>query len=397
MRRGRRKASRPGRTVAGVILASLLSLGLLTGLGVVLAYNHWNSNVDQVPIGDRVKNRPAAKTKAINILVMGSDTRDGKGNDVDGESGGGLSDTTMLFHLSADRTFAYGISIPRDAAVMRPSCYREDGSEIPASTDYVKWNEAYAAGGPFCTIQQFEQLTDIRIDNYLLVDFNQFKDMVNALDGVEVCLPQDIDDDEHDIHLEAGTRVVQGDEALAYFRVRYGISGGIDPNRTRRQQAFIGSMISRALTAGILARPDKVLSFMNAATSSLQTNFKGIAPMADLAFNARKVGADNIKFVTTPWTFSDKVSAGIEWTEDVERLWALARDDKPLTAEFRKDALSAGDGPEGASSDSSSDASEPGTPDGSSSGTPGESTGPVAPGDPDGLSASGREAAGLCT
>ncbi|KRA38478.1 hypothetical protein ASD81_07585 [Nocardioides sp. Root614] len=229
------------------------------------------------------------------------------------------------------------------------------------------------------------------------MDFNQFKDMVDALDGVEVCLPQDIDDNEHDIHLDAGTRVVHGDEALAYFRVRYGISGGIDPNRTRRQQAFIGSMISRALTAGILARPDKVLSFMNAATSSLQTNFKGIAPMADLAFNARKVGADNIKFVTTPWTFSDKVSAGIEWTEGVERLWALARDDKPLTAEFRKDALSAGDGTDGTSTDPSAPGSASATTDGSSAGTPRESTGPDGSGGSDGLSTSGREAAGLCT
>ncbi|WP_156391655.1 MULTISPECIES: hypothetical protein [unclassified Nocardioides] len=121
-----------------MILASLLSLGLLTGLGVVLAYDHWNSNVNQVPIGDRVKHRPAARTKAVNILVMGSDTRSGEGNGVDGEAGGGLSDTTLLFHLSADRTFAYGISIPRDAAVMRPTCYREDGSEIPATAGYVK-------------------------------------------------------------------------------------------------------------------------------------------------------------------------------------------------------------------------------------------------------------------
>lgn len=397
MPRAQRKAPQPGRTVARVILASLLTLGLLTGLGVVLVYYHWNSNVYRVPIGDRVKNRPAAKTKAINILVMGSDTRDGEDNDIDGESGGGLSDTTMLFHLSADRTFAYGISIPRDTAVVRPTCYREDESEIPASTGYVKWNEAYAVGGPFCTIQQFEQLTDIRIHRYLLVDFNQFKDMVDALDGVEVCLPQDIDDPEHDVHLKKGTHVLEGDEALDYVRVRYGISGDIDPNRTRRQQAFIGSMISRALTAGILARPDKVFSFMNAATSSLQTNFKGIAPMADLAFAARKVGADNIKFVTTPWTFSDKVSSGIEWTDAVERLWTLARDDRPLTAEFRKDALSAGDGTAGASVDTSTPASESATSDGSSSATTSSSPDPDGAGDPDGLSSSGREAAGLCT
>jgi LCP family protein required for cell wall assembly len=231
--------TRPGRTIARVIAASLLSLAVVTGLGVVLIYDNWSGNIDRVSMGDQVKHRPpkaevTGPQEPMNILVMGSDTRLGEGNGRDGETGGGVSDTTILFHLSADREFAYGISIPRDTAVMRPACYEPDGSEIPAATTYDKWNAAFAIGGPFCTVQQFEQLTDIRVDNYLVVDFNQFKDMVNALDGVEVCIPQDIHDPDHDVHLEAGTRELRGEEALDYVRVRYGISGGIDPNRTRR-------------------------------------------------------------------------------------------------------------------------------------------------------------------
>ena len=95
-------------------------------------------------------------------------------------SGGG-SDTTILLHLSADRKRAYGVSIPRDSMVDRPAC---DHGAIPAQ-DYAQWNAAYAIGGPACTIQQFEQLTGIRIDHYLVVDFAGFKDMVDAVDGVE--------------------------------------------------------------------------------------------------------------------------------------------------------------------------------------------------------------------
>lgn len=408
--RGRRKAPQPGKTVFKVIASSLLSLGLLTGIGVVVLYNNLNGNIDHKEIAAQLGNDRPAKEKVagpqepLNVLVMGSDSRAGKGNGIDGESGGGLSDTTILFHLSANRKFAYGISIPRDSAVMRPTCYKEDGSEIAGTSGYVKWNEAFAAGGPACTWRQLEQLSGIRIDNYVVVDFNQFKDMVNALDGVEVCIPEDIDDPNHQVHLKAGTREIHGKEALTYVRARYRIGDGTDPNRTRRQQAFIGSMINKALTAGMLARPDRLIRFMNAATSSLQTDFDGIAQMVDIAATAKGIGADNIKFVTTPWVYSDKVSAGIEWTPEVQKLWRLVRKDKPLTAEFLKDALSAGDSPDGTpsaggtGSSSTGGASSTATDKASDEATD-KATDPATNGTTDGssgLSSEGRAAAGLC-
>lgn len=409
---GRRKAPRPGRTVFRVILSSLLSLGLLSGVGVVLLYNNWNGNIVQEDLGRQLgSDRPekaevAGEQEPLNILVMGSDSRSGKGNGIDGESGGGLSDTTILFHLSANREFAYGISIPRDTAVMRPTCYREDNSEIPAATEYSKWNAAFATGGPACTIRQLEQLSGIRVDNYVVVDFNQFKDMVNALDGVEVCIPEDINDEVRNIYLKAGTREIKGNEALTYVRARYRIGDGTDTNRTRRQQAFIGSMINKALTAGMLARPDRLLSFLNAATSSLQTGYS-FAQMVDLAATAQGIGADNIKFVTTPWGGTDKVSGGVEWTPEVRKLWRLVRQDKPLTPEFLEGALSAADNPDGSPSpggttsqspsDTASESASDGATDGASDGsaaTDGASDGPAQ--DDSGLSDEGRAAAGLC-
>jgi LCP family protein required for cell wall assembly len=395
-------------------MASLLSLGLLTGLGVVLTYNNWNGNINVRGISDQLKDRPEKKVtgprEPMNVLVMGSDTRSGKGNGIDGEAGGGLSDTTILFHLSANRKFAYGISIPRDTAVIRPTCYESNGREIPGSGGYEKWNAAYAAGGPACTVQQFEQLTGVLVDHYVVVDFNQFKDMVNALDGVEVCIPQDINDEKRNIYLKAGTREIKGDEALTYVRARYRIGDGTDPNRTRRQQAFIGSMINKALTAGMLAQPNRLVGFMNAATSSLQTDFKNIAQMAKLAITARGIGPDNIKFVTTPWVYSDKVSGGIEWTPEVDKLWQLVINDRPLTREFAKDAISAADKPNGSPSGSSSTApsggaSQSSPTDGGSTGstTGGPSDGATSPGGKrtgkrdTGLSPEARQAAGLCT
>ena len=111
----------------------------------------------------------------MNILVMGSDSRDGAGNNIDGLTGGGeRSDTTIMIHLSADRQSAYGISIPRDSLVDRPDCIDEDGDTIPGATGAM-WNEAFSVGGAACTIRQFEQLTDIRINNYVVVDFRGFQ------------------------------------------------------------------------------------------------------------------------------------------------------------------------------------------------------------------------------
>lgn len=382
---GKRRATRRRHTVAKVITASLLTLGMATGVSVVMVYNHWNGNLDVKDLTSQLDDRPPKKEvegpqEPLNILVMGSDTREGEGNNIDGLTGDGeRSDTTIMLHLSANREFAYGISIPRDTLVDRPTCYEEDGTEIPGAQD-VMWNEAFSVGGPACTIQQFEQLTDIRIDNYVVIDFQGFKDMVNALDGVEVCIPEEIYDPDHGITLEAGTRELMGDEALSYVRVRYSVGDGTDPNRIRRQQAFMASMINKALSAGMLARPDRMVSFLNALTDSIQTDFENIADLADLGRSFQGIGLDRIKFVTTPWVYSTAQEGRVEWTPEVEQLWPLVVDDQPLTEQFAKDAITAADDADGS---------------GGSGGSGGGNGGNG--GNGGGLSDDQREAAGLCT
>lgn len=364
-RRGRRKAPQPGRTVARVIVASLVSLGLVTGVGVALVYAHWNGNLNRKDVSGLVTDRPGRSGgEEVNILVMGDDTRAGKGNRIDGEGGGG-SDTTILFHLSADREFAYGISIPRDTLVDRPECKKEDGSVAPAEAGAL-WNEAYAVAGPSCTIQQFESLTDILVDNYVVVDFSGFKDMVNALGGVEVCIPETIVDEESGITLDAGTREISGDEALAYVRVRKGVEGGdgSDPQRIKRQQAFMASMINTALRADVLAQPNRLAGFINATTKSLTTDYENIAQMADLARSFNGIGVDNIDFVTTPWEPAPADPNRIVWSSEVAKLWRLVRQDRQLTRDFLEDSIGVAEDPDGKPSASGSAS---GTPSGSAS------------------------------
>ena len=386
---GKRRAATPGRTVAATIGATLMALALATGVSVVAIYNHWNGNLNVVGLEHQLHDRPEKKKAGpINILVMGSDTRQCDGCNVDGMVNiGARSDTTILIHLSADRKFAYGISIPRDTLVDRPACYKEDGTKIPPAKDII-WNDAYSVGGPACTLEQFEQVSGIRVDNYVVIDFAGFKDMVDALDGVEVCIPQEIYDPEHHITLQPGTREIKGDEALSYVRVRYTVGDGTDPNRIRRQQAFMASMINKAISAGMLARPDRIVGFMNALTGSLQTDFKNIAQIANVAKDFRGIGLSQIKFVTTPWVYSTSQPGRVEWTPEVKKLWKLVINDQPLSPEFSEQSISAADQPDGSTSPTTGSTSP-------SSGTGGKKNG--GSGGDQGLSTDAREAAGLCT
>jgi LCP family protein required for cell wall assembly len=410
---GTRKGKRRGRTrrshtVAKVLLSSVLVLGLVTGLGTTFLYRHLNGNLNVQDLDAQLGNdRPEevdveGPKDPINILVMGSDTRDGAGNNIDGLTGGGeRSDTTILIHLSADRQSAYGISIPRDSLVERPECYDEDGDTIPGGSG-AQWNEAFAYGGPACTIRQFEQLTDIKINNYVVVDFGGFVNMVDAIDGVEVCVPQDIDDREHGIVIKAGTREISGKEALAYVRVRH-VEGtdGSDLGRIKRQQAFIAAMANKVMSGSILARPDHLIGFLDAATDSLTTDIENIGRMARIGLEFKDTGLKRIKFITVPWQYAPSDPNRVEWLPEAEELWEKVRNDAPL-GRLGADSITAADDVTGSGGETDSPTDDPTT---SESGSPSDPETTQSPSDgasspsesaTEQSQAEAREAAGLC-
>jgi LCP family protein required for cell wall assembly len=387
-RRGKRRGRvRARHTVAKVVLASLVTVGMVTGLGVVYLYRHFNDNLDVVNLEGQMRGRPEKKhvdtgpKEPLNILVMGSDTRDGEGNNIDNLTGGGeRSDTTIMFHLSANREFAYGISIPRDTLVDRPDCYAKNGDVIPGATDAM-WNDAFSVGGPACTMQQFEQLTGIRLDHYVVLDFAGFQDMVDAIDGVEVCIPEDISDPAHGINIPAGTREIEGKEALNYVRARYTLGDGSDIGRIKRQQAFIAAMANKVLARGTLARFDRLIGFLDAATKSLQTDIESIFKIGRVGIGFKNIGLDNIKFVTVPFQYSTAQPGRVEWLPEAEQLWQRVINDEPLSRR-QLDGVITADDPIGGGDPSES-------PDGEGAGN-GNGDEP----DPD--VAAEREAAGLC-
>jgi LCP family protein required for cell wall assembly len=323
------------RTVLRVIIVAELVVALLTGATVAFAYNQINGKIEAgPPIPDLpgAPREPRLPDGALNILVLGTDTRSCDGCGIDSQAGGGGSDLTILLHVAKGRKSAYGISIPRDTLVDRPEC-TVDGKTLPAETD-VMWNEALAVGGPACAAAQLQALTGIAIDDYIVIDFAGFKDMVDAVDGVEVCIPSDIDDDEHDIHLDAGTRKLYGNEALAYVRQRSSTPNS-DLGRMKRQQAFISSMLSKVMSAGTLTRPDKVLDFANALAGSVTPSpeIGSVSKLAKLGLSLRDANLDKIRFVTAPtadFPTDSPYWGRLQLTDAAPDLWAKVRKDQPL-------------------------------------------------------------------
>ena len=381
-RGGKRRArSRKRHTVAKVLVSSLVALMLVAGLSAAYLYRHLNGNLhvydaSKDMIGTRPDKVVTGPQGPLNILVMGSDSRDCEGCDIDGlTEGGQRSDTTILIHLSADREHAYGISIPRDSMVDRPACKESDGSI--SSPAYAMWNEAYSVGGPACTVSQVEQLTGIRIDHFVVVDFEGFKSMVDAIGGVKVCIPQTWDDRAHGIYLPAGTRKISGNQALEYVRIRH-IEGtdGSDLGRIKRQQAFVGSMVNQVLSSGTLANPIKVVRFLNAATKSLTVDpgLKDLTKIAGLAEQFKSIGLNKIQFLTVPWQYDPADPNRVVWLPKAAQLWNALKNDRPLSKGLTAGSIDVSNLPGSSSaskSPSGSASSGPsGTPDASPSGSP---------------------------
>jgi LCP family protein required for cell wall assembly len=345
----RRAKVKKRHTVGRVLLVTSVILALVTGLSTLYLYRHYNGNLDVIDVSDQIVDRPEKKEvegpkEPLNILVMGSDDRDAPGNNIDNLTGGGKrSDTTILLHLSADRKRAYGISIPRDSLVDRPECLDEDLDPIPGATDAM-WNEAFSVGGPACTVHQVEQLTGIPVDHFIVVDFAGFRGMVDAIGGVQVCIPEPgIVDPAHGINIPAGTRKLEGFQALNYVRERYVLGNGSDIGRMKRQQAFIAAMAHQVLSANTLANPVKLLSFLEAATKSLQLDegLGSLAKIAKLGVEFRGIGLDNIQFITVPWQYAPDDPNRIRWLPEAKQVWTAMINDKPLAPRFLDDAISA--------------------------------------------------------
>lgn len=348
----------PRRAVLRVIVITQVALALITAVTVMVAYRTLDRGIDEgKDIQHRVK---PVGGDALNILVMGSDAREGDGADI-----GRRSDTTILVHVSADRSEVYGVSLPRDALVTRPDCEGPDGQTVEGG-ELQMFNSAFSVGGEVCTVAMVEELTGIYIDHYISLDFNGFKDMVDAVDGVTVCIPEAVDDPEHDIHFEAGTQVLRGQQALNYVRERSKLSANADIGRMKRQQVFVASMINKVISANTLTRPYRVYNFVEAATTSI-TPDPGLASLdrlAKLARQFRETDLEDIEFVTVPYATYEPDPNRLVWAPEADELWQRMIADKPLDKSLSGQVVTASDPVGGGGSPSDSGSPSTATPGG---------------------------------
>ncbi|MFD0655603.1 LCP family protein, partial [Thermocatellispora tengchongensis] len=249
------------------------------------------------------KDRPVNSTGALNVLLVGSDTREGDNLKYGQKmlNAGKRTDTIILMHISPNRDNATLISFPRDSVVQIPACQAENGTQLAPRTEMI--NAAYNEGGIACTIKTLETLTKIRIDHFVEVDFTGFKNIVDALGGIRVCLRTAVNDKKAKLTLPAGWQVLKGEAALGYVRLRnYG--DGSDIQRIKRQQVFLSQVVKKATSSDLLTNPARLLSFINAAASSVTMDSElanNTETLVQIAQSARALTASGVKFITVPW------------------------------------------------------------------------------------------------
>lgn len=268
-------------------------------------------------------NRPKRESSAVNYLVVGSDTREGlsraeiKRLKVGGTevAAGKRSDTMLLIHISKKRDKAAIISIPRDSYALIPEHTNSQGKVIPAT--HSKINSAFNWGGAPLLIDTFEQMSGLRIDHYIEVNFVGFVRMVDALGGVEICTKKDIDDPKSHLVLPAGRHILDGVDSLKYVRTRQ-FDGLGDLGRMKRQQEFASAMLRKATSAGVLLNPVTMLDFVNSALDSVVTD-KGLSQgdLLTLGKQLRNLSASSVRTLTIPLKYynysKNGVSAAVLW------------------------------------------------------------------------------------
>jgi LCP family protein required for cell wall assembly len=285
------------------------------------------------------------KDQPVNLLLMGTDIRDGSNADIGGEVTGMRSDTTMLVHISADREWIEIVSLPRDTFVDIPSCTLPDGSQTQPYRD--KFNASFEVGSgdtslkhaAACTINTVNAITGVTVTNHAVVKMNGVIDVVDAIGGVKMCLPEAIHGDPRSarIDLPAGENRLDGKTAIQFLRVRKGTGMGLemgsDLTRIERQQSFINATMRQILSAETLADPTKTFRLINAALGSLSADPDIADPgkVAGLAWSLREINKRNIIMTKIPvYDTTEGTASGIAWQpESAEIFQRMAADQPP--------------------------------------------------------------------
>ncbi|GAA2414651.1 LCP family protein [Streptomyces glaucosporus] len=318
-----------------------------TSAAAYFAYQHFNGNISTVDVGD-TGGGGFGEGGPINILLIGTDKRTGKGNEGYGDKGsGGHADTTFLFHVSEDRSNATVLSIPRDLITDIPDCptKQPDGStRIIPGTPGTRFNNSLGQEGrdPGCAMRTVKELTGLDVHHFMMADFNAVKTLTTAIDGVDVCLEKPVKDPKSKLDLPAGESTIMGEDALAFVRTRSSFGNKSDLDRIKVQQQFLSSMIRKLKSNDTLTDPGKLWDLAEAATKALtvDTGIGTIKKLTQLGQEISGIDTKNISFVTLPVEDNpaERVKATVVLNEAKARpLFAMLQNDVSLTEVEKKE------------------------------------------------------------
>lgn len=350
---GRSRASRGKRILRGTAIGTVAVLVL--GAGAAYAYKkHLDGNLKAAPLTLGAHKLPPPKKdaqghSAVNILLIGTDTRATAADCAIGgscdDSGPGNADVEIVLHISADRSNASMLSIPRDTDTVIPACTAPDGTAYRPLHFII--NASLSRGGPGCTQAAVEALTGISITDWMMVDFSGVVNMANAVGGVPVCLSQNVDDSRrsyyagqwHDdgshLHLKAGPAVlVKGDQTLQWLRTRHAWApGGDDLGRAKAQHMYLNSLVRTLRANGTVTDPVGMLNLAETATRNITVsdNIKSVDKLLSLAEQMKSVDNNRITSLTMP-NAADPINPGA-WlvpTDAARQIFSMIANDIPL-------------------------------------------------------------------
>jgi LCP family protein required for cell wall assembly len=315
------------------VMAVVVLVSAIAGYAVLRARLSGIRHVKQIDL----QNRPPRYTDALNILLIGSDTRSGRKNRAIGGRGGcDCSDTLMIAHISPGRGRVTVVSIPRDTMVPLVAC--SPWGQLPGqqANPYAmeRINATLANGGPECVRTTVEQETGIFISSFIQLNFTGFEKVINDVGGVNVCLPFAIDNPAtafggSGLHLAAGRHHIWGRVALQFWRTRENIADGSDLARIARDQYLMAQVVRGVLHSGMLTSATRLYTVIGDVAGAMTTDASN-SDLLSIASSLSGVSLSKVQFITTPWASYPYDPNEVVFAEPQADavFWALAHDAK---------------------------------------------------------------------
>jgi LCP family protein required for cell wall assembly len=301
------------------------------------AYRDVFDGVKQVNVSDLLGKRPPEYTSAMNILVIGSDSRAGANGKFGSAQAiaGARSDTMMLLHILPEHQGGVVVSFPRDSVVPIIAC-KADGmgdpgqKAQPGATEML--NATFAFGGAPCLWKTLEAETGIFINHFVEINFNGFQSVVNDLGGVNVCLPEAINDPASGLDLSAGLHHVNGAQALSFVRERH-IGEGSDLQRIQRQQFFMASLLQQIDSKNALSNMTQMFAIARDVAKTLTTDSGlSVSNMLSLAQSMKGMTSRSVQFTQVPVVQDPTDANRVEWTQpQAGQLFSAIAHDQSVT------------------------------------------------------------------